>query len=79
MMTVKPIHRAKTVSAVREPVTRTLGVPAASYLDRLLMELDNIHEQFKIVLDASAIKNIDPNQSYSDLVIIGHPSWDWEA
>jgi hypothetical protein len=39
MMTVKPIHRAETVSAVRESVTRTLGIPAASYLARLLMEL----------------------------------------
>jgi rRNA-processing protein FCF1 len=60
-------------------VTRTAGVPHTSYLERLLVELDSIHEQFKIVLDSSGIKNIDPNRSYSGPVFIGYLSWGWEA
>lgn len=60
-------------------MTQTAGVRGTSYLERLLVELDSIHEQFKIVLDSSAIKNIDPNRSYSGPVFIGYPSWGWET
>lgn len=61
------------------PVTRTPGPPGASYLDRLLAELDSLHKQFQAVLDSSVIKNINPNRPGSHVTYRGYPAWGWEA
>lgn len=43
------------------------------------MELDSIHEQYRLLLGASGIKNTGPNRRHSGIVVFGHPSWGWEA
>ncbi len=58
-------------------MTPPTSAPPASYLDRLLAELAAIHEQYHVVLDASGVKNIDPNRRGSGGIFIGFPSWGW--
>jgi len=58
-------------------VTPPTSAPPASYLDRLLAELAAIHEQYRVVLDASGVKNIDPNRRGSGGIFIGFPFWGW--
>jgi hypothetical protein len=50
----------------------------STYLDRLLMELDEIHTSYTKVLAASAIVNVDPNRHGSrHMVFVGYPTWGW--
>jgi len=58
-------------------VTSTTSTPPVSYLDRLLAELDAIHEQYNVVLDASGVRNINPNRRGSGGIFVGFPSWGW--
>ncbi|GAA1799992.1 hypothetical protein HC028_16715 [Planosporangium flavigriseum] len=56
------------------------GTRPPTYLDRLLAELDEIHASYLKVLDASTIKNIDPNRGGGGLVVfIGAAKWGWGA
>jgi rRNA-processing protein FCF1 len=50
----------------------------STYLDRLLMELDEIHTSYTKVLAASTIVNVDPNRRGSrHMVFVGYPKWGW--
>lgn len=59
------------------PTTRR-PEPPATYLDRLRAELAELHRRFDEILDASAIRNVDPNHGRRGaMVFIGFASWGW--
>lgn len=63
--------------AARMPSTRRPESPP-TYLDRLRVELDELHRRYDEILDASAIQNVDPNRGRSSgMVFIGFASWGW--
>lgn len=47
------------------------------YVDVLLDELDAIGAAYQDVLEASAVRNIDPNRSGSGIAFIGYAQWGW--
>lgn len=52
--------------------------PPPTYLDRLRGELDELHRRYAKILDASAIRNVDPNRSRSSgMVFVGFARWGW--
>ncbi|QYL19164.1 PIN domain-containing protein [Mycolicibacterium pallens] len=50
-----------------------------TYVERLLAELDVIERAYVDILNASSIKNIDPNRSGSGIIFIGAAKWGWES
>lgn len=52
--------------------------PPPTYLDRLRGELDELHRRYAEILDASAIRNVDPNRGRSGgMVFTGFARWGW--
>jgi rRNA maturation endonuclease Nob1 len=49
----------------------------ASYLDRLRAELTEIRAEMDALLDASAIRNVNPNTPDSSMVFVGAADWGW--
>lgn len=55
------------------------AAPPVSYTQRLLVELDGIAADYRKVLDASRIENIDPNRGAGrGVAFIGFAKWGWE-
>ncbi|WP_329259567.1 hypothetical protein OG417_22820 [Actinoallomurus sp. NBC_01490] len=48
-----------------------------TYLDGLLVELDEIHNAYSEILDTSGIINIDPNRRGDGVSYLGSPAWGW--
>lgn len=49
----------------------------ASYLDRLRAELHEIRSDMDALLDASTIRNVNPNTADSSVVFVGAADWGW--
>ena len=49
----------------------------ASYLERLRAELTGIGTDMDAVIDASTIRNVNPNDARSDVFFVGAADWGW--
>lgn len=57
-----------------EGLDRRAVVP---YIDALLAELDSLAADYGSLLDASSVRNVDPNRRQSGVVFIGAAKWGW--
>lgn len=59
--------------------TNSRKTKPASYVERLLIELGDIHTVYTEILGRSGIANIDPNRNAraSGMVFFNSPKWGW--
>jgi rRNA maturation endonuclease Nob1 len=73
------VERLTTERSPTATAGTMVAVPpsVASYLDRLRAELADIRAEMDALLDASTIRNVNPNTSDSAVVFVGAADWGW--
>jgi len=64
----------RTVTGMSRSSSRRPVVP---YIDGLMSELESIAADYDALLDASEIRNVDPNRPGSRFVFVGSAEWGW--